>query len=752
MAKSADRYFGLDTEKIIEKGFDPRHALESESIFSLSNEHMGVRGYFEEGGSLATLRGSYLGGVYEAQPHRPESEYRGFVKRAHYMVTSADALATRLAIGGETLDLALCSFTDYVRVLDLFTGLLTRRFLWQTQHHGRVEVRFERLLSMTRPELLAQRITLCALDADAPAKLALSIDGNIAHQSTGQCLWKDVPLRERNAADQLSLRTESTEMTALYTLRTACEGLREHARGYRTLGESYTLTLPRGREVAAERVVAVQVARRNEPIPPVPETADFSTLLAENREHWRAFWQSCDVEIKGDPENQQGVRYCLFQLHSTYRGLNPYDNIGAKGLTGESYNGHAFWDTETYCLPFYLLTDPDAARSLLLYRYQTLPQAKARARELDLPGACYPVATLDGTEACTLWQHSSLQMQPATSVAYAIQVYAETTGDTAFLHREGAEMLTEIARYVLSRGDWNEDGFGFYGVMGPDEFHMMVNNDFYTNYMGKKTLLYAADTVAALSSEELGRLVNQTGLGTDEPALWRRAAQAMVFMQRTDGVFEQHDGYFRMPHIDVLTIPQEEFPLYDHWSYDRIYRTDMLKQPDVLMAMYLHPDDFTARVKAANYAYYEPRCIHESSLSPSVHAIVAADLGRQEDALRFFGFATRLDLDNYNRNTREGLHLSSVAAAWVTIVEGFGCVRFGGGKVSLAPWLPEGWKGYKFSIRVRKSRLTVEVGAEGVTLACEGEPLAVCAYGEELVADVRVRRVERKLTFPPHAE
>jgi len=744
VAKSADCYFALDTEKIIEKGFDPAHGLESESIFSLSNEHMGVRGYFEEGGTLPSLRGSYLGGVYEAHPHKPESEYCGFVKRMHYMVTSADTLATKLSVGGETLDLANCAFTDYVRVLDLFTGLLSRCFVWQTKAYGRLEVRFERVLGMKHSEQLAQRITLCALDMDVPVKLLLSIDGNIVHQNTGKCLWKDVPLYERNTPDQLILRTESTDMTALYTLRTACSGRQEHTRGYRTLGEGYCFTLMRGEETVAERVVAVQVTHAGEPIPPMPETVCFAELLLENREHWGTFWQTCDVEIAGDTENQQGVRYCLFQLHSTYRGLNPHDNIGAKGLTGESYNGHAFWDTETYCLPFYLLTDPDAAKSLLLYRYQTLPQARARAAELDLQGACYPVATLDGTEACTLWQHSSLQMQPATSVAYAIQAYGEMTGDSAFLHHEGAEMLIEIARYVLSRGGWSNEGFGFYGVMGPDEFHMMVNNDYYTNFMGQKSLRYAADTLASLSTEERELLTVKTGLKPEEPALWRRAADAMMFTKRADGVFEQHDGYFRIPHIDVQAIPREDFPLYDHWSYDRIYRTDMLKQPAVLMAMYLYLDDFTPEEKAANYAYYEPRCIHESSLSPSVHAIVAADLGRQEDALRFFGFATRLDLDNYNRNTCEGLHLSSVAAAWVTIVEGFGGVRFGGGKVSLSPWLPAGWTGLKFTLRVRESLLRVAVDARGVTLLCEGKPIGIKVYGEEITVSAQELRMERK--------
>ncbi len=726
MAKSADRYFVLDAQKIIEKGFDPSRALESESIFSLSNEHMGVRGYFEEGGG-ASLRGCYLGGVYETQPIRAETNYRGMVHRTHYMVTAADCLATGLTVNGERLDLTACEVGSFLRVLDLRTGLLSRSFVWQTKRAGRVEVCFERLLSMEHPEWLAQRMTLCALDGNADVDLVLGVDGNILHQTTGKCQWEE----DGGERDAMQLRTETTDIRVRYTLFTDCPAQKEWSRGYRRLEHHYAFRLAKGVETTASRAVAVQVARAGETIAPPTAAPDFAALLGGNAAHWRAFWSANDVRIDGDPENQQGVRYCLFQLHSTYRGLSPVDNIGAKGLTGEAYNGHAFWDTETYCLPFYLLSDPASAKSLLLYRYHTLPQALERASELDLRGACYPIATLDGTEACSLWQHSSLQMQPSTAVAYAVQTYAETSGDTAFLYHEGAEMLCEIARYVLSRGGWNDDGFGFYGVMGPDEFHMMVSNDYYTNFMGAKALRYAAEVYAALPDAERRALESKLSLTPDEPAEWLRAAEGMILLRREDGVLEQHEGYFHLPHTDVQAIPTSDFPLYDHWSYDRIYRTDMLKQPDVLMAMFLYPGDFSAREKAVNYAYYEPRCIHESSLSPSVHAIAAGELGRREEALRFFSFATRLDLDNYNRNTCEGLHMSSIAAAWVTIVEGFGGVRFDGGRISLAPWLPEGWTSLSFSLRVRDSLLRVTVDGKGATFACEGAPLTLRLYGRE---------------------
>ncbi|MDD3334508.1 MAG: glycosyl hydrolase family 65 protein [Eubacteriales bacterium] len=725
MGKIADRYFGLDSNSIVEKEYDPAHSLESESIFTLSNEFMGVRGYFEEGGDMPSLRGTYLNGVYEVQPYKPESGYRGFVKRTHFMVTAADMLDTQLTLEGEALNLSRCQYGGFLRTLKLESGLFTRSFLWKTERAGDVEVRFERLLSMDRPGLLAQRITLCPLTKAALGSVMLSINGNVIHQATGKCQWTEL----EGTTDDLVLRTETTDISVRYRLLTRCPGKQTRKRGYRSISDRYELSLKRAEETVIERLVRVDIARTGEGFPEVADAPDFETLLKENQAHWAKFWHDGDVEIDGDPENQQGVRYCLFQLHSAYRGLHPSDNIGAKGLTGEAYNGHAFWDTETYCLPFYLLNDPNAAKALLLYRYHTLPQALERARQLDLQGACYPIATLDGTEACTLWQHSSLQMQPSTAVAYAIQIYSEQTGDKVFLAQEGAEMLCQIARYLLSRGGWSKDGFGFYGVMGPDEFHMMVDNDFYTNFMGKKALCYAYQTINSLAAKQRDVLKQKLSLRDDEPETWRQAADKMILLRGANGLFEQHTGYFSLPHTDIQAIPIDEFPLYEHWSYDRIYRTDMLKQPDVLMAMFLYPGDFTRQEKQANYEYYEPRCIHESSLSPSVHAILAGELGRRSEAATFFGFATRLDLDNYNRNTKEGLHLSSVAAAWVTIVEGFGGLRFHGGRIYLSPWLPKAWERLRFRLRVGTALLLVTVDQQEVTLVCEGGKAELTLYG-----------------------
>jgi maltose phosphorylase len=317
-------------------------------------------------------------------------------------------------------------------------------------------------------------------------------------------------------------------------------------------------------------------------------------------------------------------------------------------------------------------------------------------------------------------------------VAYGIETYAGQTGDRAFLNREGAEMLVQICRYLASRGNWNQDrtAYGYYGVMGPDEFHLMVNNNFYTNYMGKKAIEYTLRVLRGLSPAEWAALQEKTGVDQAEIQGWKTCAQAMTLLKDETGRYEQHEGYFGLPHLDIHAIPTEEFPLYEHWSYDRIYRTDMIKQPDVLMAMFLYPGDFSLAEKAINYDYYEPRCIHESSLSPSIHSIFAAELGRPEEAFRFFAYATRLDLDDYNRNACDGLHTTGIAAAWMTIVMGFGGLRMNGA-ISLRPMLPAAWEGFSFIIRAQNSRLKVFVEKGRVTLTLlEGEALEATLYGK----------------------
>lgn len=694
MAKQAERYFGVHPWKILESGYDPAHAEVAESVFSQANEYMGVRGYLEE--ARAAMRGVFLGGVYAEAP-TANPGYKGLIHQTHYMTCGADLFALTLEIDGMAVRPERAE--TFERELDMQSGLLTRTMTVRTAHGAHVTVKAERLLSMEHEQLAAQRVTMKS-NQPCHVKVRMFVDPEVKHQGMNRWDWHpcDAPMM---------FETNRTGFRAKYEAigKTEFDG---------ELNGQITL----------EKTVRVLVARPGADFPKAQQAKTFDALLEENRRHWDVFWQENDVEIWGSPEDQQGIRFCVFQLHQTYRGLDERNNIGAKGLTGEAYNGHAFWDSETYCLPYYLYGDRKAARNLLSFRYHTLEQAKARAKDLDCEGACYPIATLNGHEACSLWQHASLQMQPSTAVMYGIWRYLSQTGDTEFLKTMGIPMLVAISRYVVSRGDWDQQHahFGFYGVMGPDEFHMMVNNNFYTNFMGRKTLLYTLETLEQ---------THDSSVSLAERTEWADIAAHVALPVREDGVYPQHDGYCELPHTDIHAIPMEQFPLYNHWSYDRIYRTDMIKQPDVLMAMFLYPDDFTDELLAANYDFYEPRCIHESSLSPSIHAILASRLGRRQAARDFFGFATRLDLDNYNRNTCEGLHITSLAAAWLTIAEGFARLHIANGRVLLNPWLPEDWEGYSFRIRVKESRIRVSVTHEGTTLSLlGGVPVDVVLNGK----------------------
>jgi maltose phosphorylase len=349
------------------------------------------------------------------------------------------------------------------------------------------------------------------------------------------------------------------------------------------------------------------------------------------------------------------------------------------------------------------------------------------------------VATLNGEEACNLWQHASLQFHPSTAVAYGISHYMKLSGDIDFLYGHGAEMLVEISRFLVSRGGWNNagTGFGFYAVMGPDEFHMMVNHNCYTNFMAKKTFEYTEKTLRAMETnapDKYAAVCKKTGLTQEERNTFIRCAEKMIILyDEKTKLYEQHEAYYSLPHIEISEIPVTDFPLYHNWSYDRIYRTDMIKQPDVLMFMFLYAQEFSAEVKQANYDFYEPRTIHESSLSPSIHSILAAELGKPADAFRFFGFATRMDLDNYNRNTSEGLHTTSIAAAWMNIVYGFGGMRSDGTELALNPALPEQWTEYEFGVFYRNVHIRVKVSRSEVVLSTSDTvdaPIPLDIYGK----------------------
>jgi len=727
MAKVADKYLSVDPWKIIEDGFHPDRSEVSESLFSLANEYQGARGFFDEGYSGQSLVGVYLNGIYEER-FGEEMSYKGISNRLAFMVNTVNWPCTRVKVDGEALDLAKSNFSGFRRALDFRTGELRREFIWETSSGKKLQLVFLRLLSMETKELACQQIRITPLNFSGKVSLTAGLDFSVPHRMFNQNFWECV-----RKGDGAILGVSHNIGHCLFAgMQVSAEAPQVPVEAEKFIGVRLDVDVVEGQESVVGKSVTLHAERNPAQawekgmLQLQTSTKRYEKVLNCNRAYWENFWANSDITIDGDAETQQGIRFCIFQMQQTYRGAINGANIGAKGLTGEAYNGNAFWDTETYCLPFYLFSNPNAARALIDYRYKTLPQALARAKDLDCEGACYPIATIDGTESCTLWQHASLQFQPTTAVAYAIWHYFNVTRDKIFLQSEGIELLIKICRFLASRGQWSAKGkFGYYAVMGPDEFQMMVNNNAYTNYMAKRTFEFALQVLDGMD-------ISHLGCSRDELNQWRCMASAMFIPYDSETkLYEQHEGFFNLPHIDVDSIPVEDFPLYHHWSYDRIYRNDMIKQPDVLMFMFLYNQSFSLEEKSANYDYYEPRCIHESSLSPSVHSILASELGRHQEAFDFFHFATRIDLDNYNRNTHEGIHTTSIAAAWMNIVYGFGGMRSDGELLSFQPSIPVHWSGYSFQVTYRRSVIRVEVlQGRAIFRIINGEAVPVKIYGQ----------------------
>ncbi len=761
MAKIADLYYKADPFQIIEEGFDPNYAKVSESIFSLGNEYMGVRGYFEEGYSFDSLVGSYFNGIYE-RAEVSSQNYKGIIDFTEFMVNSVDYFYTKIILDGQQLDLAKVNISRFRRFLDLKTGVLRRSFIWELRNGKQVEIMFERFLSMNDACMAGQRIRFLALNFDGDINVSLGLDFTRPHYMTG----KNYFTCSEGSAEGDSLIIVGTTKNTRQKIASMCRievpdltpGNIEKAENKIAL--TYPIELKRQCETVITKVICNLVCKNKEESEFKKfnvkcenrwrnrEHFCYETLLSESILWWEKKWKESDIVIAGDDLNQQGIRYCIFQMHQTYHGTEAGTNIGAKGLTGEAYSGNAFWDTETYCLPFYLFNNLKAAKNLLMFRYETLEEAKLRAKELDCKGAFYPIATISGKECCSLWQHASLQLQASTGVAYGIFSYVKLTNDYEFLYQYGLPMLIEISRMLATRGDYNADGtkYGYYGVMGPDEFQMMVNHNCYTNALGKMTLEYTHEVINRLKEEGLSEqeIATRYRVSEEEIKDFKKKADAMwIPYQEDTQLFEQHQGYFELPHIEVDAIPIEDFPLYHHWTYDRIYRNDMIKQPDVLMMMFLLNSSFTVGQLKANYEFYEPRCIHESSLSPSVHSILASQLKKHKEAYQFFGFATRMDLDNYNRNTGEGLHTTSIAAAWMNIVYGFGGMRADGELLSFVPSIPDCWKAYSFRIGYRGSVILVEISkTEAAFQVLEGNEVFIHIYGKEYTLDHSKVKIE----------
>ncbi len=772
--KTSEKYFKIDPWLVVEEGFDPAKQRLSESIFSLANEFQSVRGYFEEGYSGDHLLGSYFSQLYEMLDVKYPQVFKGFVNEVAAMITAVDWLYARITLDGETLDLATSEFSDFKRTLDLREATLKREFVWTTRSGKRLRLEFMRFTDLQATALGCQRIVLEPLDFSGEVKILSGLDFDTVYelaagwdqtQGSGASAGKGhsapqtnfwVPERSGRVGELCAIqaRTQRSGCRLFSSFRVAANQSIAPALVERKkfIGTETTLKLTRGLSTVFEKMAVNHWEQTQEPervwnaglsLADSLAGIGFDQALAQHRLGWSSFWDRMDIEIDGDPEMQQGVRYSLFAMYINYHGESDRRNVLCK-LGGEVYSGVNFWDTEVYCHRMYMFLDPKIARKLLMYRYHYLPRAIENAKRIDLEGARYPFSTITGYEDSGTWQHVDLEIHQNGAIYYAIWHYDRVCGDKAFLYREGIEMLLQMCRCMASAGGWSpkKGDFGFYGVMGPDEFHMMVNNNCYTNYLGKKMFEYALEVLAEMEAvaPELHReAIAKVRLRPEEPREWKRMAEKMrILKDEETGVYEQHDGYFDLPHVDVKSIPMSEVPIYKHWAYIRLFRMNMLKQPDFLNLPYFFSQDFTMEEKRKNYEFYEERTSHESSLSPSLHSILAAELGKSQEAYDFLAYAARLDLDNYNRNTEQGIHSSSAAGVWAGMVSGFGGLRTDAETLILNPSIPTRWKAFRFKISYKGSLLSVDVDGDRSRFAIlEGGELSLRIYD-------RIRQVTKE--------
>lgn len=744
--------------QIIEEGFDPHLNRISESVFSLGNGRMGQRANFEESYSGEMHQGSYVAGVYYPDKTRVGWWKNGYPEYFAKVLNAPSWIGIDINIGGQVLDLAKCKVTEFRRVLDMKTGLLHRTFSATLPDGKEVKVDSKRFCSMADGEIGAIKYSITPVNFSSPAKLTLSVDADVVNKDSNydEKFWEEV---YKEAQMGWAIVTAQTKKTLFHV----CTGMEYEleTEGKRLKGKVFTNTkskyadnvvdieLKQGAEFIIYKYGAV-LSSENHPKEKLVKNChdkldyaakvEFDELFKAHAAVWAHKWEECDITIEGDIAAQQGIRFNIFQLTQTYTGEDERLNIGPKGFTGEKYGGSTYWDTEAYCLPFYLSTaDPKVARNLLVYRYKHLPKAIENGQKLGFTdgAAFYPFVTMNGEECHNEWEITFEEIHRTSAMAYAMRDYINYTGDVNYLNEFGLEVLIGISRFWAQRVNWSADKnkYVILGVTGPNEYENNVNNNWYTNYLGAWTLkytLWAIDQVKKSDNARFSEISGKTKFKDTEASKWKEISEKMYYGEdKTRGVYLQQDGFLDKELLTVDQLRPEDRPLNQKWSWDRILRSCFIKQADVLQCMYLFEEDFTTDQIKRNFDFYEPMTVHESSLSPCVHVILASKLGYKEKAYEMYVRTARLDLDDYNNDTEDGCHITSMAGTWMSVVKGFGGMKIKDGQLHFNPFIPDQWKTYSFRLEFRGRVLKVKVSKEKTDITLEsGEPLEVVNSGK----------------------
>ena len=693
----------MNTWNIIIEGFNKADITKHESIFSLGNGAMGMRANFEEDYTGDTLQGSYIGGIYYPDKTRVGWWKNGYPEYFAKVLNAPSWIGLHIKINGELLDLNTClEVKNFRRQLNMKEGWYERSFTAMLPNQQEIQVKVLRFLSLRYDELGALRYEITPLTTNATIEIESYLDSGIKNSDANwdEHFWNTLEISSEDNFATILAETKKTRFKVhtfmqnqLFIDNKTLNISPKENKKENYIGLQYEVKVKQNQTFRIEKYGGYSISNDYSTLS--KSIALFDSLLENQREDWAHIWETSDIVIEGDEKAQQGIRFNIFQLNQTYSGKYAHLNIGPKGFTGEKYGGSTYWDTEAYCLPFYMATKgAEVARNLLMYRYNQLDKAIENAQKLGFTGgaALYPMVTMNGEECHNEWEITFEEIHRNGAIAFAIYNYTRYTGDESYIKEYGIEVLIAIARFWAQRVSFSAEKqkYVILGVTGPNEYENNINNNFYTNYLASWCLRYAAEQVTTLQKEDITK---------EETQQWLHIAQN-IYLPYSEkyGVYLQQDGFLDKDLKPVSAIPAEERPLNQHWSWDRILRSPYIKQADTLQGFYFFEDHFTKEELQKHYEFYEPFTVHESSLSPCVHSVLASALGKTDEAYTLYLRTARLDLDDYNKEVHEGLHITSMAGTWLSIVEGFAGMRVKNGELHFTPRLPKHWKSLSFKV------------------------------------------------------
>lgn len=748
---------------IIEEGFEASRVKSSESLFSIGNGAMGQRANFEEFYSGKTFQGSYIAGVYYPDKTKVGWWKNGYPEYFAKVLNAPSWIGINVQINGEMLDLAACEVKNFRRELNMKEGWYHRSFEATLQNGTEIRVNIRRFLSLAIDELGVIRYEIQVLNQAAHVVFEPYIDAGVHNEDANweEKFWEPLSASSENESAFVTAKTYKTRFgattfmhnqltvngealgQAIVTEKTMEKVVHQYAVDA-SANDVITLTKFGGYTVSLNHPEEALVTAAQKVIEKAVGTG-YDQLLEMQIRDWNEIWEMADITIEGDVKAQQGIRFNIFQLNQTYLGRDSRLNIGPKGFTGEKYGGSTYWDTEAYCLPFYMATkNQEVARNLLAYRYNHLEKAIENAEKLGFTNgaALYPMVTMNGEECHNEWEITFEEIHRNGAIAFAIFNYHRFTGDYSYIPEKGLEVLIGIARFWHQRATFStyRNQYVILGVTGPNEYENNVNNNWYTNYIAKWCIDYTLEQIAKIESEyaqDYTRIMNKVKLSKAEMVQWKAVADNMYFPYSEEHqVYLQQDGFLDKELITVADLDKSQRPINQKWSWDRILRSPYIKQADTLQGFYFFEDHFSKEELERHFDFYEPFTVHESSLSPCVHSIQAATLDRMEQAYTFYLRTSRLDLDDYNKEVHEGLHITSMAGTWMSIVEGFGGMRVKNDTLHFEPRMPKQWKGFSFKINFRNQILKVSVHENETKFALEGDqPLKVMVFGKEVLVE-----------------